>query len=110
MSQAYDKFTSKVTSSIRSTFPSHIRKQDINYTLGYFMAVFKLVDMALIKSTHACLLISDAIRKTFEGLVELNRQQRVEAPLSALTVGVKCGGSDGFSGISANLANSCQSK
>ena len=61
MSQAYDKFTSKVTSSIRATFPSHIRKQDINYTLGYFMAVFKLVDMALIKSTHACLLISDAI-------------------------------------------------
>jgi altronate hydrolase len=49
-------------------------------------------------------LIYDAIRKTFTGLVEVNKLQREPAPLSALTVGVKCGGSDGFSGISANPA------
>ncbi|GAB4094023.1 UxaA family hydrolase [Flaviaesturariibacter terrae] len=49
-------------------------------------------------------LISEAIRKTFEGLVAINKQERSPAPLSALTVGVKCGGSDGFSGISANPA------
>ena len=61
MSQAYEKFTARITDSIRSTFPSHVRKHDINYTLGYFMAIFKLVDMALIKSAHACLLISDAV-------------------------------------------------
>jgi altronate hydrolase len=30
--------------------------------------------------------------------------QRAPAPLSALTVGLECGGSDGFSGISANPA------
>lgn len=49
-------------------------------------------------------LISAAIRQTFEGLQEINKQQRQPAPLSKLTVGVKCGGSDGFSGISANPA------
>ena len=47
-------------------------------------------------------LISSAIQKTFTGLQEINQLERKPAPLSALTVGVKCGGSDGFSGISAN--------
>jgi altronate hydrolase len=49
-------------------------------------------------------LISDAIKETFLGLVEINKIERRPAPLSKLTVGVKCGGSDGFSGISANPA------
>lgn len=49
-------------------------------------------------------LISEAIRQTFEGLIEINKIEREPAPLSALTIGVKCGGSDGFSGISANPA------
>ncbi|GAC1396889.1 MAG: altronate dehydratase family protein [Sediminibacterium sp.] len=49
-------------------------------------------------------LISEAIRKTFLGLVEINKIEREQAPLSSLCVGVKCGGSDGFSGISANPA------
>ncbi|WP_300978776.1 UxaA family hydrolase [Flavobacterium sp.] len=49
-------------------------------------------------------LIADAIKKTFEGLVEINQQQRTPAPLSELCLGVKCGGSDGFSGVSANPA------
>jgi altronate hydrolase len=49
-------------------------------------------------------LITDAIKKTFEGLVELNKQERSSAPLSEMCVGVKCGGSDGFSGVSANPA------
>jgi altronate hydrolase len=47
-------------------------------------------------------LLSDAIRKTFLGLIEANKTMRSPAPFSALTVGLKCGGSDGFSGISAN--------
>ncbi len=47
-------------------------------------------------------LIADAIRKTFEGLIEINKQERKPAPLDKLCIGVKCGGSDGFSGISAN--------
>lgn len=49
-------------------------------------------------------LISAAIRQTFEGLSIINRCERRPAPLSKLTIGVKCGGSDGFSGISANPA------
>ncbi|MBA4197088.1 MAG: altronate hydrolase [Chitinophaga sp.] len=49
-------------------------------------------------------LISEAIKKTFEGLVEINKIERKPAPLSKLVLGVKCGGSDGFSGISANPA------
>ena len=49
-------------------------------------------------------MIADAIRKTFEGLVELNRLERRPASLDQLCIGVKCGGSDGFSGISANPA------
>lgn len=49
-------------------------------------------------------LIGDAIKKTFEGLIEINKIERTPAPLSKLTIGVKCGGSDGFSGISANPA------
>jgi altronate hydrolase len=49
-------------------------------------------------------LIKEAILHTFRGLQEINQQVRQPAPLSALCVGVKCGGSDGFSGISANPA------
>ncbi|HVG14067.1 MAG TPA: altronate dehydratase family protein [Chitinophagaceae bacterium] len=49
-------------------------------------------------------LICDAIRKTFLGLLEINKCERAPALLSTLSIGVKCGGSDGFSGISANPA------
>ncbi len=49
-------------------------------------------------------LISNAIQITFKGLIEANKIERQPAPLSKLTIGVKCGGSDGFSGISANPA------
>ncbi|MFP5040270.1 UxaA family hydrolase [Parasediminibacterium sp. JCM 36343] len=49
-------------------------------------------------------LVKDAIKKTFLQLIEANKAERKPAPLSQLTIGVKCGGSDGFSGISANPA------
>ncbi|MFL5738773.1 MAG: UxaA family hydrolase [Flavisolibacter sp.] len=49
-------------------------------------------------------LVTACIRKTFQGLVQINQQKRKPSPLSAMTIGVKCGGSDGFSGISANPA------
>jgi altronate hydrolase len=49
-------------------------------------------------------LICEAIKKTFVGLIEANKIERQPAGLDKLTVGVKCGGSDGFSGISANPA------
>lgn len=49
-------------------------------------------------------LIKAAIQQTFLGLQEINKIERQPAPLNKLTIGVKCGGSDGFSGISANPA------
>ena len=49
-------------------------------------------------------LITKAIRQTFAGLVEANKIERKPAPLSKLCIGLECGGSDGFSGISANPA------
>lgn len=47
-------------------------------------------------------LVADAIKRTFAGLVEANKLRREPATLDKLVLGVKCGGSDGFSGISAN--------
>ena len=49
-------------------------------------------------------LIAAAIRQTFDGLIQINKQERKPATLDKLCIGVKCGGSDGFSGISANPA------
>jgi altronate hydrolase len=48
--------------------------------------------------------IADAVRQTFVGLKQANRLERHPAPLSKLVMGLECGGSDGFSGISANPA------
>jgi len=47
-------------------------------------------------------LIFDAIRKTFQGLMEIDKIEREAVSLGCLSIGVKCGGSDGFSGITAN--------
>jgi altronate hydrolase len=54
------------------------------------------------RSGRDTVLMGDALDATFAGLVEANRVERAPAPISALTIGLECGGSDGFSGISAN--------
>jgi altronate hydrolase len=46
--------------------------------------------------------IATAVKQTFIGLTEANKIKRQTTPLSKLIIGLKCGGSDGFSGISAN--------
>lgn len=50
--------------------------------------------------------VSDEIESGFEMMKELvekmRADKRVEMPLSVLKIGLKCGGSDGFSGITAN--------
>jgi len=56
------------------------------------------------KSGSEFAMLSDGIEQTFRGLVEANRTRRTPADLSHLCVGLKCGGSDGFSGLSANPA------
>lgn len=47
-------------------------------------------------------LLARAIRQTFAALIEANKNTRKPAPLSKLCLGLECGASDGFSGISAN--------
>jgi altronate hydrolase len=46
--------------------------------------------------------IAQGLREVERMLPELNRAAREEVSVSELVLGVKCGGSDGFSGISAN--------
>lgn len=50
--------------------------------------------------------VADEIESGFEMMKELiekmRADKRVEMPLSVLKIGLKCGGSDGFSGITAN--------
>ncbi|MBT8333401.1 MAG: UxaA family hydrolase, partial [Deltaproteobacteria bacterium] len=47
-------------------------------------------------------MIEVIIQQTLIGLQEANKIVREPVPLSELVIGVECGGSDGFSGISAN--------
>jgi altronate hydrolase len=49
-------------------------------------------------------LMERALRETFRGIAQANDLRREPLPLSELVLGLKCGGSDGFSGISANPA------
>ena len=74
-----------------------VKKRDRNFSKPLF--VFEQQ-----QSGSEFTMLSEAIQKTFLGLVEANKCARKPAPLSHLSVGLKCGGSDGFSGISANPA------
>lgn len=49
-------------------------------------------------------MITDIVKDSFEGIKIANTIERKPAPIAKLKVGLKCGGSDGFSGISANPA------
>jgi altronate hydrolase len=54
------------------------------------------------KSGTEAALMEKALDQTVAALADANCSERAPAPLAALTVGLQCGGSDGFSGISAN--------
>lgn len=56
------------------------------------------------KSASERQLIEEAVKHTFLGLIEANKIERKPAPISKIILGLECGGSDGFSGISANPA------
>lgn len=47
-------------------------------------------------------MLNGIIKDTYQAIKEANKAERKPAPLSKLRVGLECGGSDGFSGISAN--------
>ncbi|MEP2240123.1 MAG: UxaA family hydrolase, partial [Maribacter sp.] len=49
-------------------------------------------------------LLNNIIKDSFKGIKAANSKKRKPAPLSKLKLGLECGGSDGFSGISANPA------
>nr|WP_194727073.1 galactarate dehydratase [Noviherbaspirillum malthae] len=49
-------------------------------------------------------MIQSIIKVADRQLAKLNQRQRVECPASDLVVGVQCGGSDAFSGVTANPA------
>jgi altronate hydrolase len=74
-----------------------VKKRDRNFSKPLF--VFEQQ-----QSGSEFRMLSEAIQQTFLGLIEANKISRRPAPLAQLCVGLKCGGSDGFSGISANPA------
>lgn len=80
-----------------AVFQEEVRKRDPNFNKPLFILEQQ-------KSGSEFAMLSEAVRLTFQGLVNANEAQRTPAPLSKLCVGLKCGGSDGFSGISANPA------
>lgn len=49
-------------------------------------------------------IMDEIMDKAEEKLERLNRRQREECPVSGLVVGLQCGGSDAFSGVTANPA------
>ncbi len=80
-----------------SILREQIRKRDPDFDKP-------LVILEQQKSGSEAAMLSEAIQKTFLGLAKADKARRAPAPLSDLCVGLKCGGSDGFSGISANPA------
>ena len=48
--------------------------------------------------------IADSIKAVRELMAEVGKSERVESPASKLVLGLECGGSDAFSGITANPA------
>jgi altronate hydrolase len=47
-------------------------------------------------------MLNKAIEASIKEIFKADKQEREAMPLSALNIGLECGGSDGFSGISAN--------
>jgi len=47
-------------------------------------------------------MLNNIIKESYEAIKNANQIKRKPAPISKLRVGLECGGSDGFSGISAN--------
>ena len=79
------------------TLEEGIKKRDPDFSKPLF-----ILEQQKSKSERE--FIEQAVKSTFLGLIEANKVSRAAAPLSKLTLGLECGGSDGFSGISANPA------
>jgi altronate dehydratase large subunit len=64
----------------------------------------KLIEVSLTQAKSIENLTQAGIQRANELLKEAKAQQRVSAPLSAIVLGLECGGSDAYSGITANPA------
>jgi altronate hydrolase len=80
-----------------STLQREINKRDSHFSKPLII----LEQQALGTESN---LMQEALKRTFAGLVEANKEERKPAPISKICIGLECGGSDGFSGISANPA------
>jgi len=78
-----------------SILENEIQKRDSNFDKP--LLVFEQQ-----KSESEWDMMTRAIRQTFAGMVKANEIKRQPASLDKLVIGVECGASDGFSGISAN--------
>lgn len=70
---------------------------DINSSLNKPILIYEQQQMGTVDQ-----MLSAIIRDSFSAMKQANEIERQPAPLSKLRVGLECGGSDGFSGISAN--------
>lgn len=80
-----------------SVLHQEIRKRDANFSKPLY--TFEHQNIGTEEE-----LVERAIKSIFEGLSIADKSERKPAPLSKLCIGLECGGSDGFSGISANPA------
>lgn len=80
-----------------SMFEKYLKEQNPNFDKPYFTYEQQQWD-------NETAMMKAAIRDTLEGIKEANKAVRSPVPLSHLKIGVKCGGSDGFSGITTNPA------
>ena len=64
----------------------------------------KLIEVSLTEAKSIENLTQAGIQRANELLKEAKAQQRVSAPFSAIVLGLECGGSDAYSGITANPA------
>jgi altronate hydrolase len=80
-----------------SILQEQIQKRDPNFSKPLYILEQQKIGMEVD-------VISQAIRQTFAGLVQANECKREPAPITKICIGLECGGSDGFSGISANPA------
>ncbi|MDB4903125.1 MAG: Altronate dehydratase [Mucilaginibacter sp.] len=79
-----------------------ILQQEINKRDANFNKPLVIVEQQKVGTESE--LMRQSLQQTFAGLVKADKTQRISAPLSKLCIGLECGGSDGFSGISANPA------
>lgn len=60
-------------------------------------------DLVILQECHGFQeMVDEIVKKASKKLEILNRRQRTECPASGLVVGLQCGGSDAFSGVTSN--------